>query len=56
MNRKKYLEVEFIGGEGSLTTSEENALSIFFKKKKLESIKELNKNNLRITKRKSVAS
>lgn len=33
--KKIELEVDFIGGEGSLTTDEEKALSAFFKQRKL---------------------
>ena len=37
MNTKKIeLDVDFIGGQGSLTREEENALSDFFKQRKLE--------------------
>ena len=37
--KKEKLEVDFIGGQGALTKSEENALSAYFKKKKSKSKK-----------------
>lgn len=33
---RKELEIEFIGGQEPLTVEEENALSAYFKKKKIE--------------------
>ena len=37
--KKKKLEVDFIGGQGALTKSEEDALSVYFKNKKTKSKK-----------------
>jgi len=37
--KKEKLEVDFIGGQGALTKSEEDALSAYFKKAKLKSKK-----------------
>jgi hypothetical protein len=35
-NRKHILDVDFIGGQGELTSTEEKALSEYFNKKKLK--------------------
>lgn len=35
--KKIELEVDFLGGQGSLTAAEESALSEFFKKRKMSS-------------------
>lgn len=37
--KKEKLEVDFIGGQGALTKSEEDALSAYFKKQKTKSKK-----------------
>ena len=40
-NKNIELDVDFIGGQGSLTDTEEKALSEFFEKKKLLSLRKL---------------
>jgi hypothetical protein len=35
-NKKQILDVDFIGGQGELTSTEEKALSEYFNKKKLK--------------------
>ncbi len=42
-NKNQLLNVDFIGGQGSLTTSEEKALTEYFKKRKVVSIKKQSK-------------
>ncbi len=50
-NPKIELDVDFIGGQGSLTIEEEKALSTFFKQRKLNLIKTEGSKRLRSTKR-----
>lgn len=50
-NPKIELDVDFIGGQGSLTIEEEKALSTFFKQRKLSLIKTEGSKRLRSTKR-----
>jgi len=48
MKKKKIeLDVDFIGGQGPLTTEEETALGEYFKQRKLANKKSLIKNQLK---------
>ena len=49
--RTKELEVDFLGGQGSLTIEEEKALSEFFRKRKQEKNRPSIKSSPRIVKR-----
>jgi len=49
------LDVDYIGGQDSLTVAEEKALSDFFKQRKLTTKKHLIKRQLRKTKRPDIA-
>ena len=49
--KKIELDVDYIGGQGSLTESEEKALSEFFKKRKLASLKTATRTKRRKIKR-----
>ena len=52
MNARKIdLEVDFIGGQGSLTKEEEQALSDYFKQRRTTSTKSENNNTRKIEKR-----
>ncbi len=42
--KSKELDVDFIGGQGPLTKSEEKAISEFFKSQKLQQAKKLTRN------------
>jgi len=53
--KKTELEVDFIGGQGSLTTSEEKALSDFFKNRKISTKQIPLKKRHRISKRPKAA-
>jgi hypothetical protein len=50
------LEVDFIGGLGSLTKEEEFALSNYFKKKQLDSQKTVQVNRRKSTKRQTTTA
>jgi hypothetical protein len=50
------LDVDYIGGQGSLTTEEEQALSDYFKQKKLMSKKSVRISHTKITKRSHVSA
>jgi hypothetical protein len=53
-SKKTEIDMDFIGGEGSLTVEEEKALSDFFKQKKLTFKKALVKRHQKKTKRPKV--
>ena len=48
--KKTELDVDFIGGQGSLTAPEQKALSAFLKQRKLASKKTIGAKKLRTTK------
>jgi hypothetical protein len=52
--KKTVLDVDFIGGQNSLTAAEEKALSIFFKQRKISSNTSKIKQKQRSTKREKV--
>jgi hypothetical protein len=54
--RKTELDVDFIGGQEPLTTAEEQALSEYFKKRKLTTIKRLSKTVKRESNRSKVTA
>lgn len=54
-NRKHILDVDFIGGQGELTSTEEKALSEYFNKKKLKPAAKKYKSRL-LDKRKKLTS
>lgn len=54
--RKKELDVDFIGGQESLTIAEEQALSEYFKKRKLTTAKRLSKTVKRESNRSKVTT
>ena len=54
--KKIELDVDFIGGQGSLTVEEEKALDDFFRQRKLASKKSVVRQQLRTTKRSKVTA
>jgi hypothetical protein len=54
--KKIELDVDFIGGQGSLTVEEEKALDNFFRQRKLTSKKSLLRPQHRTTKRNKVTA
>lgn len=54
--KKLELDVDFIGGQGSLTVEEEKALEDFFRQRKLTSKKSVLRQQHRTTKRNKVTA
>jgi len=54
--KKTELDVDFIGGQGSLTVEEEKALDDFFRQRKLTSKKSVLRQQHRTTKRNKVTA
>ena len=54
--KKTELDVDFIGGQGSLTVEEEKALEDFFRQRKLTSKKSVLRQQHRTTKRNKVTA
>jgi hypothetical protein len=54
--KKSELDVDFIGGQGSLTVEEEKALNDFFRQRKLTTKKSVIRQQHRTTKRNKVTA
>lgn len=55
-SKKAELDVDFIGGQGPLTSTEEKALSDFFKSRKMPSQRSLSEKKIRSVKRSKIST
>ena len=55
-SKKPELDVDFIGGQGPLTSTEEKALSDFFKRRKMASQKSIAEKKIRRVRRSKIST